>query len=325
MGVLQYDSRKKYFDGMGTEIQSNDLAQIYKLSGLDYVVEKYPLFYEDGTAAEGCFGTRANIDGKTVTLGHVGDQYTVLQNYQAFDFLKDVVRDGELKVENAGIINGGKASYICCSTEPMKILDDDIAPYMVFQNSFDSSTAVKVILTPIRVFCSNCMQIAVEQAQSKISIKHSSNVQQNLYIAKDVLLKNTKYLDAIKAEMENLATMRFTRAQFVDTLTVKILQFMGMYDADGNVIEKKCNSGLAESYRESMLAAWSAYDLGNYNNTAYGAIQAVLDFESHRTFARNNDNSETRFKSILKGMMISDFALPIIKSMASKSTAILTK
>jgi hypothetical protein len=57
---------------------------------------------------------------------------------------------------------------------------------MVFNNSFDGSSGVKVILTPIRVFCSNCMQLAIRQATSKISIKHSTNVHQNLYIAKDV-------------------------------------------------------------------------------------------------------------------------------------------
>ena len=286
MGVLQYDSRKKYFDGMGTEVQSTDLDQIYKLSGLDYIVEKVPLFYEDGTEAEGCFGTRTQIDGKNVTLGHVGEQYTILQNYQAFDFLRDIVASGELKVENAGITNGGKSSYLCCSTEPMKILDDDISPYMVFNNSFDGSSGVKVILTPIRVFCSNCMQLAIRQATSKISIKHSTNVHQNLYIAKDVLLQNTKYLESIKETMEELATMRLTRKQFADTVTVKVLQFMGLYDADGQPIEKKRNAGLAESYREAMLAAWSANDLANYSNTAYSGIQAMLDWESHRSYAR---------------------------------------
>ena len=323
MGVLQYDSRKKYFDGMGTEIQSTDLEQIYKLSGLDYVVEKVPLYYEDGSEAEGCFGTRTQIDGKNVTLGHVGEQYTVLQNYQAFDFLKDIVANGELKVENAGIINGGKSSYLCCSTEPMKILDDDISPYLVINNSFDSSSGVKVILTPIRVFCSNCMQLAIKQATSKISIKHSTNVHQNLYIAKDILLQNTKYLDAIKDTMEELATMRLTRAQFADKVTVKVLQFMGLYDADGQPIEKKRNASLAESYREAMLAAWSANDLGNYNNTAYAGIQAMLDWESHRIYARNNNNQETRFKAVTKGMLASDFALQVIRETATKNTNIL--
>ena len=118
--------------------------------------------------------------------------------------------------------------------------------------------------------------------------------------------------------MEELATMRFTRKQFVDGLTVKILQFMGLYDEEGNPIEKKRNNGLAESYREAMLAAWSANDLANYGSTAYAAIQAILDFESHRTFARNNENPETRFKAVLGGMLISDFALQYIKATAIK-------
>ena len=100
MGILAYDSRKKYFDGVGAEIDTTNLEEVYKLAGLDYVVEKHPLFYEDGTPAEGCYGTRALMpNGDVVTMGHVGEQYTVLNNFEAFDFLRDVVGDGVAKEE----------------------------------------------------------------------------------------------------------------------------------------------------------------------------------------------------------------------------------
>lgn len=314
MGILQYN-RQKFFDGVGTKIgadQQHSLDEVIKLAELDYVVEKVKSYDEDGEEI-GSYHTRYfDKDGVKHNLGAgLKDQYTVLQNYEAFDFLQDLM--GDVQIECAGSTNGGSKAFICASTEPMKILDDDIKPYLVFMNSHTGETGIKVMLTPIRVFCSNCMAIAVQQAQNKISIRHSKNVQQRLYIAKDVLLENTKYLEYIRKQMEELATMRFTRRQFVDNLTIKILQFMGLYDKDGQPIEKKRNNGLAENYRDAMLKAWGANDLGNYENTAYAAIQAIMDFESHRTFARNNENPETRFKSILGGMLISDFALQYIK------------
>jgi len=314
MGILQYN-RKKFFEGVGTEIganQQNSLDEVIKLAELDYVVEKVKSYDEDGEEI-GSYHTRYfDKNGNKHNLGAgLKDQYTVLQNYEAFDFLQDLM--GDVQIECAGSTNGGSKAFICASTEPMKILDDDIKPYLVFMNSHTGETGVKVMLTPIRVFCSNCMAIAVQQAQNKISIRHSKNVQQRLYVAKDVLLKNTRYLESIRAEMENLAQMRFTRRQFVDGLVIKVLQFMGLYNAEGEPIEKKRNQGLAESYREAMLAAWSAADLANYENSAYAALCAIQDFESHRTFARNNENPETRLKSILGGMLISDFALQYIK------------
>ena len=315
MGILAYDSRKKYFDGVGAEIDTTNLEEVYKLAGLDYVVEKHPLFYEDGTPAEGCYGTRALMpNGDVVTMGHVGEQYTVLNNFEAFDFLRDVVGDGELKIEHAGVVNGGKSSFICASTEPMRILDDDIAPYICFINSFDGSSGVKALLTPVRVFCSNCESIATKRAQNKISIKHSTNVHSNLYMAQNVLLENTKYLEEIKATMEHLATIRMNRRQFADKLVVMVLQKMGLLDKDGERVEKKRNSDLVDRYREHMLACWSANDLGNYGNTAYAAIQAMLDFESHMIPARNAGNPETTFKRVIQGMVLTDFAVALVQS-----------
>ena len=319
MGILQYD-RKKFFDGVGTQIKEDEqhsLNEVIELSGLDYIVEKVKSYDADGEEI-GSYHTRYfDKNGVKHNLGAgLKEQYTVLQNYEAFDFLNDMLGK-DVRVECAGATHGGNQTFICVSTEPMKILDDDISPYIIFQNSYDGSGSIKALLTPIRVFCSNCMAIATRKAVNKITIKHSKNVQQNLYLAKDVLLKNTNYLESIKGEMEELATMRFTRRQFVDNLTVKVLQYMGLYDADGQPIEKKRNGGLAESYRDAMLAAWSANDTKNYQDTAYNAILAMTDFESHRQYARNNDNPETRFRAIVGGLTLSDFALQYIKETAT--------
>ena len=320
MGILQYD-RKKFFEGVGTEIgadQQHSLDEVIKLSGLDYVVEKQRIYDQDGDEIPGSYCTMyRDNDGSKHFLGSgLKEQYTVLQNSEAFDFLSDLL--GDVKVECAGATHGGNRAFICASTEPIKILDDDVTPYINFINSHDGGSSIMAMLTPVRMFCSNCLALSIKQAVNKITIKHSRNVQQRLYIAKDVLLQNTKYLEAVKTQMEELATMRFTRKQFIDNLTVKVLQFIGLYDEDGQPIEKKRNAGLAESYRDHMLACWSANDLANYDNTGYKAIQALLDFESHRTFARNNENPETRFKSVLAGMLISDFALQYIKATAIK-------
>ena len=317
MGIAKYDARRNsvtnnnrtsYLEGVGTTYEGVDqttltVPAIMKIAGLDKVIEKVPSYHltENGETIDiGSYHTLyRDDDGTPHFLGSgLKEQYTVLQNSEAFDFLQDML--GDVKIECAGDFNGGKNTFVCVSTEPIKIMDDNIAPYIVLQNSFDASSGVKVILTPIRTFCSNCMALAIRSATNRITVKHSRNVAQRLYIAKDILLNNTKYLEAIKDEMEQLALMRFTRKQFVDGLTVKILQYMGLYDADGKPVDKKRNSGLAESYRDAMLAAWSASDLNNYDNTAYKGLQAILDWESHRTFARNNENPETRFKFIIE-------------------------
>lgn len=313
MGILNYN-RNNYFDGVGNKIESNNLQEVIKLAKLDYVVEKHQAHYEDGEPMEGIYATSAEIDGKRVTFGAVKERYHILQNYESFDFLQDIMKDGELTVECAGSTNGGRKSFICASTEPMKIMDDDIAPYILFTNSFDGSSGITVMLTPIRVFCSNCMALATKNAESKFSIRHTVSAVEKLYIAKDTLLKNTRYLEALRRQMEELATMRFSRRQFANNLVKAVLIEMGVLDKEGEAKERRRNKDVVERYTDHLMACWSAADLGNYKGTAYAAIQAICDFDSHYVAMKNGNKPETTFTRIAQGMVVSNFALQWLKN-----------
>lgn len=313
MGILQYNRQKNFFDGVGSKVESNNLEEIIKLAKMDYTVRKEPLFFGDGKQLENKWATCATIDGEDVTFGIVGDQYTILQNFEAFDFLQDVFRTGELQIECAGTVEGGKRSFICAKTEPIKVMDDDIDPYMVIMNSFDGSGSVKVMFTPVRVFCSNCEVVATKKAAQKLYVKHSKRIHDQLYIAKDVLLANTNYLEAYKEEMEELTRIRYSRRQFAGELTEAILRKMYLVGTADNPIERKRESALVERYRDELLQCWSKNDLANYENTAYAAIQAVMDWETHSLPGRNTGNNELFFSRAVAGMVISNYALNYIK------------
>lgn len=319
MGVLQYN-RKHFFKGVGTEIgenQQHNLEEVIKLSGLDYVVEKVKSYDEDGEEI-GSYHTRYfDKDGIKHNLGAgLKEQYTVLQNYEAFDFL-DTILNKDVKVECAGTTDGGKKSFICVHTDAIKVLDENIDPYLVIQNSADGSGSVKIILTPIRVFCSNCMTRASKEAQSTFTIKHSKSVHDRLYIAHDILLANTNYLNRYKEYIEDMATIHFNRRQFVDKLVPFILQQMGLLDIDGKPIEKKRNANIVEVYREQLLAEWSAEDTKNQENTLVNAYNALTAFESHVRPMRNADKSETKFNQILKGMILSNLGIEYAANMVN--------
>ena len=318
MGILQYNSRKNFFDGVGNKIESNNLDEIIKLAKMDYTVRKEPLFFEDGEQLEDRWATRANIDGEDITLGIVGPQYTILQNFEAFDFLQDLFRTGELQIECAGTVEHGKRSFICAKTEPIKVMDDDIDPYMVIMNSFDGSGSVKVMFTPVRVFCSNCEVVATKEASQKLYIKHSKQIHDKLYTAGNVLLANTRYLEAYKHEMEELATMRFTRAQFADNLTRALLEHMQLLGTEEKPIERKRASSLVDRYRDELLACWSKNDLANYENTAYAAFQAISDWETHYLPGRDTGNKEIFFNRAVGGMVLTNWCLNYIKKTASR-------
>ena len=322
MGILQYD-RKKFFEGVGTEIganQQHSLEEVIKAAQLDYVVEKVKSYDQEGEEI-GSYHTRYfDKDGVKHNLGAgLKEQYTVLQNYEAFDFLGDLLKD--VTVECAGTTDNGRKSFICASTEPIKVLDEEIDPFIVFQNSFDGSGSVKIILTPIRVFCSNCMTRASKQAQSMFMIKHSTNVHSKLYVAQNVLLENTKYLEMYKEGIEDMAKVRFTRRQFVDKIVPFVLRQMGLLDENGQPIEKKRNANIVDVYREQLLAEWSAEDTKNQENTLVGLWNCLTAFESHMRPMRNADKPETKFRRVLAGMTLSNLALDYAANMVGHKLA----
>lgn len=315
MGIAQYDvskvnamgtERKLYFEGIGVNVQqAHSLETAINVSGLNFEVAKYPLSFMTQVPQQ--LGTQtilvdvphrypnqfATVRTDTLEpLGVVGKDYQILQNIEAFDFLDSLV--GDAKFETAGLYGNGAKSFITMSTEPMKILDDEFAPYILFTNSFDGSGAVRVMFTPVRVFCSNALVRAIKAATNKLSIRHSSNLQSRLDNARYVLLNNTNYLNALKAESEKLAVTPFSAEAF-EALARQLFPV--------NKEDKEFVQVRNEAQIEALLRAYRQDDLANFNNTAYKVVQAVADFESHKpTFKQSSQMDFKNIKTVMLGM-----------------------
>lgn len=315
MGIAQYDvekvktmgtERKLYFEGIGVNVQqAHSLETAINVSGLNFEVDKKPLAFMTQVPQQ--LGNKtvfinvpnpypnqfATVRTDTLEpLGIVGKDYQILQNIEAFDFLDSLV--GDAKFETAGLYGNGAKSFITMSTEPMKILDDEFAPYILFTNSFDGSGAVKVMFTPIRVFCSNALVRAMKNATNKLSIRHSSNLQSRLENARYVLLNNTNYLNALKVEAEKLATTPFSAEAF----EALARQLFPVNAEDSELVQVRNMAQI-----EALLRAYRQDDLQNFNNTAYKVVQAVADFESHKpTFKQSSQMDFKNIKTVMLGM-----------------------
>lgn len=315
MGIAQYDvakistmgtERKMYFEGIGVDVQAaHSLETAINVSGLNFEVAKHPISFMTQVPQQ--LGTQtvlvdvphpypnqfATVRTDTLEpLGIVGKDYQILQNLEAFDFLDSLV--GDAKFETAGLYGNGAKSFITMSTEPMKILDDEFAPYILFTNSFDGSGAVRVMFTPIRVFCSNALVRAIKNATNRLSIRHSSNLQSRLDNARYVLLNNTNYLNALKAESEKLAVTPFSAEAF-EALARSLFP---VNTEDSELVQVR-----NEAQIEALLRAYKQDDLANFNNTAYKVVQAVADFESHKpVFRQTNQMDLKNIKTVMLGM-----------------------
>lgn len=303
--------RKAWYETQGVKLKNvTSLETALKLSGLDFEVEKKPVYFNSTFGMTNEAGKNlppkfTKIEGQFTTVrtdtmqpfGVVTDAYEILQNRDAFDFLDSLVVEGA-KFETAGFFKkNGAASYITMSTEPMMILGDKFDPFMMISNGHDGGSAVKVCLTAIRAVCRNTAILALKKASNLVTVQHSKKMYDKLLVAQEVLLSNTKYMEELKIVAEELAVKPFSEEAF-EALARKL------YPIEKEQSEIIQIRNLAQI--EHLLRAYNQDDLQNFNNTAWKALQAVSDVNSHPLcFRKSNkiaNNGTPEFQVVYNGM-----------------------
>lgn len=331
MGVLQFDrknfegnvsenNRDIFFAKVGTRFDPDERItydQAMAIAGTDYLVIKDKSYDINGQFI-GTYHTKFfDKNGKMYVLGSgLSEGYSYIQNYIALQIASDLLQ-GNAVIECAGTLGGGKKAFICLRTDGANVLGEEIAPYILIINSFDGSCSIKIILTPVRVFCSNCVSLAIQRAQSIFTVRHTKSLEERLNLAHEVLLKNTEYLELYRESIEEMAKVRFSRRQFVDKLVPAALIRMGLLDKDGKPLDKKRNSNIVEVYRNSLLAAWNAEDAKNQGGTLVNVWNAITDFESHYLPMRNKDNGEIPFYRAVEQMSLANYLIKYASEMVN--------
>lgn len=294
--------RKLFTDGIGTSVQdAHSLEVALKIAGLDFQADMVPAFGK----AENYFVPGKGVvpeliveapDSRVVFrtdtnafLGMVGSGYEILQNHEAFDFLDSIVAGGA-KFETAGVYGKyGQKMFITISTEEIKILDDNILPYILFCNSFGGDGSVKAMFVPNRVICSNMIIASIKASVSRITIRHSKSMKWRLEAAKETLLAQTRYLEELKRVSEELAVKPFSKEAFN--------KFLDMYfpeRATDSELQKTRNIIQLDKIRQ----AYEMDDVQNYKGSAYAGVLAISDFESH--FHGFRQTKTTQFSALNK-------------------------
>ena len=163
---------------------ASNIQEALSLARLDWDVKSENIFNEDGDVFPGFKANVRETDGKL--LGIVTDRYNIVQNYDAFDFVDNLVNEG-FKFDKAGSFRDGKSIWVMGSLPDTKILGDDIANNVVFVNSHDGSSGVKVMMTPVRLICSNMMNLALRKADRIWATKHTRSIFSKMEEAKYTL------------------------------------------------------------------------------------------------------------------------------------------
>ena len=165
--------------GLGTKV-SNDLSveQMLVAAGIDWEVEKTPLFYDRGQGdeleVEDKFALIRKTDGKLMDI--VGPNWKPLQNRDAFNLFDGFVKRGDMEMHTAGSLKGGQIVWgLAKIHDTFEIVKNDvIEPYLLFVNPHQRGKAIEVRSTAIRVVCQNTCDFALRsESKKRITVNHN--------------------------------------------------------------------------------------------------------------------------------------------------------
>lgn len=292
--------------GLGTRVmEAPASSEALKLAGLDWKVLQEPVYTENGELIR---GYKANVrDADRKVLGVVTDRYKVVQNQDAFAFTDALLGQG-VRYETAGSLMGGKKVWLLAHMPREYIISGErISPYLVFSNTHDGSGAVKVAVTPIRVVCSNTLNLALASAKRSWSMVHTGDMKSKLEEAKKTLFLADAYMESLGKEFEVLQRQEMTEK--------KVREYISqLLPADENATDQQKKN--MERLREDLTARYfDAPDLKGLGNNAYRFINAVSDFATHAEPLRKTANyKESLFARTVDGNPLIDRAYQMVQA-----------
>ena len=288
-------TRTATWTNIGSNIRkASTVQEALELSGLNYTVEKVPVYLDNGLQVPGAFCTKR--EDSDITYGVVGSQFEIVQNIEGFDFINNMIPEG-LKFLKAG--ENKKFIYIIAQLPSIDVLGDEIAPHIIFQNSHSGSTTLKATIAPLRIVCENQFNMTFKKANNKISLRHTKSIKGRLHTAQEVLIQSSDYLSEFQKSALLMAQKKVSKSQ-VDDLMDKIFYIKEEFTpTQVRRVEEK---------RDKFLKAYQAEDNQNFIGTQWGLVNAYTDFVTHKELRKDTPQAlENHFiKSTLKGS-INDF------------------
>ena len=280
--------RTTTWSAIGKSVQEcTNMEQVLKASGLDYTVDKQPVYNFDGVdykAIPNRFVTTRVNDGHTYDV--VSDKFEIIQNREAFDFVNYM--GDELSFEKAGETAGGMV-YIIGKLPEVNILGDTFTPHVIFRNGFNGKTKITAAICPLRLVCQNQFNFAFKNTANAITIRHVRNAEAKLEEARETLRMTADYMNQLTIMAEHFATMKISASRME-----KVVNILFPIPDDTRINPFKRRT--LEDARSAFLTAHEQEDNRNFRGTAWGLINAYTDFITHKEPAgKRSDRFEGKF------------------------------
>lgn len=297
-------TRERPWHDLGERVEEAlSSADALKMAGLNWTVLQKPVFTDDSSEIPGYKANIRSRDGRV--LGIVTDRYKVVQNIEAFNFTDRLLGEG-VRYETAGSLMEGRRVWLLARLpETYKIAGDDVESYLVFSNTHDGSSGIKVAITPIRVVCQNTLNLALHDAKRIWSTIHVGSINDRLDEAHKTLLYVEHYMYKLKGEGEALNKVYMPDKKVMEYIE----QLIPMPDNPTSIQEN--NIDLLRT--DLKLRYFEAPDLVRLPHNGWRFINAVSDFATHaKPLRKTSSYKENMFMKTVDGNPLIDKAYELI-------------
>jgi phage/plasmid-like protein (TIGR03299 family) len=211
-------------------------------------------------------------------LSVVSKDYRAVQPSEVLGFFKDLSAKGGFEIETVGSLKEGRRIWALARVgENARVMDDNIAPYLMLATSYDGTMATIGGFTAVRIVCNNTLQRALTNSsgQTQVSIPHSavfnaSSVMRDLCIATDSW-------DAFILRATKMASKKVNDAEMDAYLQELIESPYGKTYSPDQVRNSKAYQRIVALFKGGQLGAGQ----DAINSTAWGLLQATTQYVDH--------------------------------------------
>ncbi|QEC53610.1 phage/plasmid-like protein (TIGR03299 family) [Anseongella ginsenosidimutans] len=333
-----FSVKEKAWHGLGQIVEEYPTsAEAVRHAGLDYVVEKRPLYTYDtdnfrGESETGRLIPEIEVPDFFATvrsdtdqvLGVVGRDYQIVQNTEAFSFFDAIVggTDGIL-YETAGALGKGERVFITAKLpEFIRVGKEDlIEQYLFLTTSHDGYGSITAAFTPVRIVCNNTLNAALKNHSNCVKIRHTASARDRLKQAHALLGITNQLAGELEEVFNHWATVRISDQAVKRLVQVAMAPnrevLHNLQTGEQNALSTQYKN-MVSSVVEYALTSPSQQEVTT-KGTLFGAYNAVTGYFQN---VRNYKDEEARFKSILfgTGLQRGQTAFNLCREFASHGT-----
>lgn len=255
--------------------------QFLEKAGLNWEVKKVKMRAEmNGKSVKGIDTYALVRDRDNVCLGAVSKTWEPCQNATAFEFFNDFVAQGDMYMDTAGSLFGGRHVWGAAKlNEGFKLFGgDEVEGHLLFSNPHKFGKSIEIRTCLERVVCHNTISIALSE-RSKAWARFDHRKKFDPDMAKEMLGMAREQIEQYKEAAEFMSKKMFKKEDIVDYFS-RIFPVTGSSDKELSLNARRCVEVL-DTQPGVQYARGSMWQLFNATTYVLNHPKEMTDTKQH--------------------------------------------